>query len=864
MVKIIRIFNPKEFPFGPLSIDNNDMLSIYGKKYNTIRKYIYSNMLKTPLYKILIQSPKIRSVKEINDEYDRLRRTEIIDSLKKAIEKGIDAKINKNKELETVLLETKEAPIYYICEYDTLLGVGENMNGLNIVGKQLQQKRREIVLNFKEKTTLLKQQQQEDALYEAYIAYTILEKEITNGKNLSEYIGDSPTNVIDKFGRVEAMKMKQIPDKKFVVDSAAKNLIKKEIIDAVNNPQSLVYSVRKNNIRRLRDIQIIKREKLVLDMYLEYLIEKEDKYKNLPKDKYKEAIKQQYEIYGDNTRIDAAVRTYKCYEKGFLSDRLSGYIDTALEDAGLKNIISDQEIIESESYSFENTITDSVNDFSYDKSYGDPVKIYDEIDKNEVIYIPFSLLDNSEILNIEDNVYPTIFHYLYTILFSILPGYNIKKAYNEIIFNDKAPLDQGRFKSPTVIVREYISILRKTEEEQMKISAKIALDIKIEDRQIQDVLLSTENDIILFNDFSNPILGVGKMNQKYENFVGSYLMKLRQEIKDVRSKETINLLKDTDVSELLEKDIILNQWIHMRVIDTCKTIISVKNYVYQKTKENVDLTEDFVESVLDKIYHPCSHIFSSSTKITANVPRWFVDIVDKCPGFSKSDVSISNVIWKRLAVMIWYLIDVLKTNNNNIRLVLLKIENLASEEKTCNELDNYTRIENCILSAIINIIKGLILFNNKSSFEVDKVDVDTAVSIILNKEIKTVPETNKQTEKHLEETEEYDFPEEEHDENELQQHDDEYDENAENPYENDAENIGYDENDTGYYDEVPNGYSPKRSFTLKNLILDKIPETKDNIEEIEHYIINGMKTIESYKMPNVIKRNRINFFSNQR
>ncbi len=842
MVKTVKLFNPKEIPFGSLSINHKDILYIDGERYNTVTHYIYANMLKNILNKKTIQSTNIKDVK---DEYMKLSIAELLNLIRKALETAIDIKISDDEQLINTLLETKEAPILYITDNEWI-GVGNSGKGMNLIGKYLMQKRRQLMLNFKHQTIEKKKQLREHLLYEAYVADVILNLEINDGNDLSKYIGKTPSNILDMFGRKEAMD--KAPPKNFIVEEFNKGRSKKELVDAIDNPESLVYVIRKNNLSILRKRQITKKDYIVLDMYCEYTLEKN--FPELPREKYKEAIQQQYAKFGWHAKLELAKKLYDLYEKGMISERLSTNIDKVLADV---KVPSEKDIREAEAYKVDITRVENINDFPYEKPSGEPIKIYDDIHKNDPKLVAFSNNDYSKFIKIDENIYPTITHYLYTVLLANLFSIgSIKNAYNYIIANQNAPMNLTRFKDPIVIVVEYTKLKELSDIQQIKKLSIIGLDKKFQDRLLQDVLISTGNDIIIWNDFSDPILGIGP-DKTGENLIGTYLMKLRSDMNEKHKNQTFHLLTENEITTFLHEDHVLYAWVNMRIMDTCKTIDCLKNYMYHKNKETVKINTEFVESVLDIVYQPCSHIFATSKKISADLPKWFEDAVHKCQGFEKTNADVASVIWKRLSVMIWYLIDHLKeTTVKNLRHVLFQIQRISSTEKNCIKITS-SNTDNCILSAIINLLKRMVVFNKhllNNNNTIDKIDVETAVSIILNSDMKgKIEETNQNL--HVKT---YDGNQEEVDDenNYVEEHDDEYDENGEVDYGDEMK----DDND-----EFGDIYSPKNQSNLEELLED-IPEIKD-VQTVKSYIVYGMETIKNYKMPLTIKTNRINFFSTQ-
>jgi predicted NAD-dependent protein-ADP-ribosyltransferase YbiA (DUF1768 family) len=860
-------------------------------------------MLKTPTFKKIIQNIKIT---DLDAEFNKLYYKEIIGVVKRSIQEGLDSKINENKDMQDVLLSTKNEPIKYITN-DSITGIGDDGQGLNIVGKYLEQKRRQMELSFKQQYTEKKQQEWEHSLYEAYLADLALNKLIKQGNDLEEYMGKNPTEIIDMIGRAEIVK--SAPSKNFIIEDLYrkqkyKNLIPKEIILAIDNPNSLVYSIRKIHLRQLRQRQLTHRIETVLYMYCEYMLEKN--FPDLPVEKYDTAIKEQYSKYGWGTKLELAKKVFELYEKGMFSERLSSNIDSALEKI---KVPTENEVLQAEAYVIDPSKKEDNNMLPYQKPTGNPVNIFDNTEDNEEKFKPFSLRDHSKLIKIGDLglIYPTVSHYIYVRLLANLSTINnIKKAYAYIIADPNAVLGLGKFRNPDSVQRIYLNekeIAYNTEKINL---AENGLNVKFANRSQQDLLLDTKNDILIWANFNDPILGIGKKGEKGANFVGKYMMKLRSDIKEQRKTETFDKLSEKDINNLLERDPLIRAWLEMRVKDMCKVIITVKNYMYYKSGENAKITVEFTESVLDNIYQPCADVFAASKEIKMDTPQWFKNVVYSCPGFSTKQKKegdkdednakdmqdllkqmgitksasfpigkdVVDVLWKRVAVMIWYLIKYIdETTIQNIRRVLLTIEQITSKERPCEKIIKGT-LDNCIVSAILNLLKGLISFNKKHSSvqNVDKIDIEAAISIIINKDMKGLLEPHpdlleqievhtttieEELEKAFKELEEEEDEEEEEEEQmfveegpEKEQQDDDDDEEYE---------YGEEEPEEDEFDDIFSD-SGKISNLLK--ILGNIPEIKYP-DELEMYIMSAVEIIKTQKMSKNVKMNRINFFASQ-
>jgi len=222
--------------------------------------------------------------------------------------------------------------------------------------------------------------------------------------------------------------------------------------------------------------------------------------------------------------------------------------------------------------------------------------------------------------------------------------------------------------------------------------------------------------------------------------VGKYLMKLREQFRSIRGVEDIEGLKVEDITTILEKDKFLHDWLQMRVSDMCKVIYTMKYNVDGKSDKgnpSSSLSAALATATLDKVYQPCSHIYASAPQITAPVPRYFRLMVQTCPGFREAEVDLVEVLWRRVAVIMYYLLEHTKNlTTYNIRSIIGSIEQLVTQGGPCIEVAPNPR-DNCIVSALVNILTGIVQFNKAMGVEptLGKQDVETAASIILNKDV---------------------------------------------------------------------------------------------------------------------------------
>ena len=852
MTNTIRIFDPNDKPFGWLSNNYTHLMEINRKRWKTVTNYIYANILTYPMYVQEVQMTK--NPKDVQTTFARLYQEEIDDITRKAIEKALTVKFNNN-EMAEKLLATGNSDIFYISS-NQLLGVGIESNGKNIYGKYLMQTRHNL-----QKTTLKHKQEavktkKEQNIYDTYLANMALIDAIRQGENISEFNNKTPEEIVTFFGRENLEK--KAPNKEIVLDMERKKRFNEDLVIAIDHPETLVPMVLKREIRKLRLRKIKQQKEIIFDMYADYLLEKH--FSNLDPDKYSQAKEQQFQQMGWQQKHNLENRLYDLFEKNMLSKRLSKSIDVYMAHHYIPSI---EEVEIAENYTYQ------LQDDNPETNLGDESKLYEK--GQPVLVYPtdlyFSPISFTGMLNIDNQFFPTVLHYITTRLIAHIPpekgggGFGgMEKAYKEILAN---PNDYVKgtesFINPDDAYSKYIQLRDYSYMINLQKYAKEALDKKFEDRFLQDILLLTGKSKLVYNDFSNPILGVGgKQDKGGMNFVGKYLMELRNNYNKERKNETLQRLQPEDVSNLLNEDPFMKEWLNMRVRDMCKVLMTMKNYLYSKDKIDVKINSVFTSTVLDKIYQPCSQVFGATKLVTSQAPEYFIFMVKRCKGFEQVNREVVDVMWKRIAVIIYYLIKYMKdTNIRNIRVILARTEQLVTNSRECVYIIQNSK-DNCIVSALVNLLRGIIEFNKQFSYSTDvtETDVKTAASIILNFDISKGDKIHKPEQKDDDDDESKIYEEEQEDILRRDYEKDDDDDEGEIDY-GDEEDENEDEEREGWNLE----YSPYKNMIVS--VLEEFSEVRDP-EAIAIAIEDALEIIKRHRMSDQIKRNRINFFATQR
>jgi len=264
----------------------------------------------------------------------------------------------------------------------------------------------------------------------------------------------------------------------------------------------------------------------------------------------------------------------------------------------------------------------------YVKHFGKPIEIHAKKDDNPEVYQPFSPIFETE-FTVDNLPYNCVSSYITTMLLS-QTGINAKylrgKSVNEA---RKMLIDDGVFYDPNKAIEIYNKSLLETHKTLLKHLAYVGISKKFEDVSLQDVLLLSGHNTLVWDDKSDVYLGVGP-DRKGENVVGKILIEIREKVE--KSHPPFPTVDVSNFDAFVKKDPFMNTWFEMRLMDMCGTVYKLQQYLYKSTKEEQELDARFVRRVLDIIYQPCSGLISMTKKINIPVSDYFVKIVETCQG----------------------------------------------------------------------------------------------------------------------------------------------------------------------------------------------------------------------------------------
>jgi len=621
-------------------------------------------------------------------------------------------------------------------------------------------------------------------------------------------------------------------------------------------------------------------------------------------------------------------KIYDFYKDGILPENVLETINNTINTS----VVSDDEVIKSKSYDIESYFQD--NEINKDIE----ITFESEFDSDNP-YTVFSPNLAFFLIEINGNFYPTVNHYILANLISLLPEVrNIDLAHKYLLIDKNGSVtDRLNYEDLQSLISIYgEEKFRQFNKFRKKLSV-IALNKKFEDRSLQELLVSTGNNTLVYRDEYDDVLGEG-FNEGGENFIGKYLMELRQ--KFITNEDTLGDITKDDLAKIIKNDEFMRSWVNMRLGDICSVVKEMRNYIRKRHDVRIQIDADFIIKVLDQIYQPCDDLIKdfdlTPDKVDTNwieiggekqtfykntvtneisyevpygfkgrvTPSYFEQSVVDCFGPRYTTIPMIELLWKRVVGMIYFILQYVP-KLRNVKNIITKVELLVSKKTKCVKIINNEE-DNCILSAIINLLKRLIDFNenNKYQSDITRIDVETVTNIILNrgrahledrdldfyedmfdysgetgnddddvdvdeqpsytnytktelKELRDVEDIIRQQSEQEEEEEAPEFKDEEEEGDEAEEE------------EGDEES----ENDNGRWDEITKEFqlqkeNEERAEFKKYKNANKITNflQENNVFSLDYdktskYILDSVEVIKRYKMPSNIKTNRINFFA---
>jgi predicted NAD-dependent protein-ADP-ribosyltransferase YbiA (DUF1768 family) len=628
----------------------------------------------------------------IYEQFRELYKDEQTETIHQAYKTAIEAKIVQSPEVLNVLVETGTAPIHYESP-DLWLGRGSNQTGQNNYGKLLEEIRRDL----SQSKVLKSRQDAWDAftnnLYTIFVAYHTLRKLIKQGNDLESYSAMTASKILDKL-KADEIDLVEPLDKFTVVEAwedmekgdSSRAIISPIIRLVLKKPRVLATLIRGEMLEDLRERELLHQKRIILELQLNDILRKD--YPEISERDYAKVRNAHLSLLDPHEELNLENQLFRLYQEGMLSENLSEKIENQL-----KLIVIPSETDVSEAKALARAIREEGEKEQF--SILSPKEDSDLYQKQEIQGLrepaivtedgPLALLspfDTSQKISIKGNVYPSIAYYeLATRLQKIDPKADIVNRSISGIERDLQVAEQEFYQT------------------QLKRLATLGLETKFQDPLSREVLLATGDHELVWNDPSDPILGVGEPGR--ENFIGLELQRLRAQYRDEVPTEPIEITETTSLEQLMQNKI-LQTWVTMRLRDMCTTLVLFQERMLLQGQVDFNMDEAG-DTILDNIYRPCTVIANlKRIEVPQSVHQTIKTCMNTLGNDSVSDKLIAS-LWTRVASLLDFAIDKgqIKTEAD-LLLLLNKVEQYISKPKQC-ELILDDEEANCTLWALIGL-----------------------------------------------------------------------------------------------------------------------------------------------------------------
>lgn len=694
-------------PFDELSIEYNDKLIIQDTLWNNASNYIYYHLLDSNSERFKIKNAD----QNVSYLYNIIKNDEKVKIYRQSITEALYSKVNSDTDFKNLLLSTGESRLIYRSNYNPILGlVGENQ-GLNLLGKILEQQRFRIKSSLNRKQQRKKKELEEDELFFNYIAYKQLSKYYLDGNDITEFEGLNSKQIIDKlnsninFTKENVMKIYKMMD-----ISKKKNLKIKFL-----NTHNFILGIKKDNIEQLYYKQLSLKKSLIFDEYINYIINKH--YPNIPIENYNKVKKYHIDNLDWVKKNNFEERLFKLYKERKLED-IQFQLDEKLSNIYFPNIEDIQNIKIME------YIPLTQNDKTPTQSLSQETINFGVMLDNK--YKPFNP-DYYSLFVVDFKQFPNIFTYILFKLFLSLKPTN--KMHNDSYIYNKYLINYRKQFYP--IQNIYNKYIKKDIIQHRTLLLKftdIALKQKFKNSNLQDILIHTNKKNIVWNDINDPILGIGP-DGKGENYIGKYLMLLRDNIKNKK----IDIITTQNILKYFKSDSFFRNLNKKKLNLIMNLIIIIQNNLKDKYGYIDTQTPSFVQLVIDKFFKPCTNIILQTDIQLQDIPNYLLKPIKR--KFNNEQIQL--LLGKAILSNIYYIIQ---NKNINTRVDIISyinkaqhsLSNLHFKPTLSNLLPDHS--DNIIANSLLNILIDIKFINNKYTLDqnINKNDIQNALKILIN------------------------------------------------------------------------------------------------------------------------------------
>jgi ankyrin repeat protein/predicted NAD-dependent protein-ADP-ribosyltransferase YbiA (DUF1768 family)/uncharacterized ubiquitin-like protein YukD len=710
----LKIFNPFDVPYGPLSINYIDSIEIDKKYYKSVSHYIYSSLVSTNYFKEILNAQT--SIKDLKNDAEIFLDKEQKQIISKSIDNALFSQYTYNEILD-ILYKTGNKKLLYRND-DSYLGIGPDGNGQNIIGTKLEALRNIIKYRSMEMQKLKGEQEFFDKVYKVYLISKAFERIIESKKgDLEKYIGKSALDIFEELKEtsnvIERLKIENL-DYSTVIELFRKNNLESVTLE-LKYPGTLAQYYRSEYLGQYYDYMINSKKNYIFDQYTYDLakqvfgekIKLGNKDVILDSDNIRKQRDQELKKLSYDKKMELKDRLYKLYIENLLpnSDKIKANIDEEIGEVP-ENYIEMYRQIKDEI----NVLKVTSNKINLTI----PIVQLPLVSEDNTPYY----FDDTDILSPENTsfpfyvnglFYPSICHYVNFCLLLTLDDINVQGAHILLLINEDLPSTDT---SNYYVCKDLTEFTRKAlKENRIRIiqnSLVKASNAKFKNRNLAGLLVSTSDVEIVYNDISDDYLGVG--NDNGLNLVGEQLIRIRRQLIEEGVQPIIPKFKEIRFSEDLTKDPRLTDWYDNRLFDAIRSLGFLLEY--KKSKYNISTISPVdVDYLLNNIYQNCQDILARNLA-NVNTPNEFIEKITsmKSPVLSQNSV---DIIWQYMKNLLYNLDQISLKNRKGVFKNLVESQDKMKdiENFECKQIipinNSYDKILNGVLNSVISIILSL-------------------------------------------------------------------------------------------------------------------------------------------------------------
>lgn len=277
----------------------------------------------------------------------------------------------------------------------------------------------------------------------------------------------------------------------------------------------------------------------------------------------------------------------------------------------------------------------------------------------------------------------------------------------------------------------------------LKNNSKLALRDKFRNNpQMASLLLATGDKRLIYADSNDSVLGTGPRGEISEtnNYIGKYLMELRQEILEAGNIQPaeIKIIPTVELSQILKNSDALQEWFNMRLQDAINSIKTVADYVIPKIDKDGRIDARIVDFVLNHLYRNCIDIYENNAPVY-KIPQEFVQAVKNAfQPYTQISRNAVEIIWRYMNYLTARMTEKLESSQTeeDISAVIKDILKQSSDSSRliCNGpfTGQIESRKNCIVLSLKNILKKVFNFLSEQNvyMPIKENEIQMAIKIL--------------------------------------------------------------------------------------------------------------------------------------